>query len=178
MNVFIIRSFFVIVVATIGFSDRAVAQNNRVSLIFTEGGTAKKIENLKVEILSPSKGEEVLFSFESEDNKVMVNPKLKSLRAFDVRLSFDQFRLLLPNLGAKYFDNEWVIDIGEKLPKTKRNLKEMKRLGCDVLRIFWVDFKPSDREAVWWLLTGCEQTGVSRNGMRVSMQKAKLAEGR
>lgn len=157
MREFIIKSIIFVVLATIALSGRAIGQNDRLNIGFTENGKATTINLLKVEIL-PHSEVEVPFCLETTNNIVLVNPKLKSLETFDVRLSFDQYRLLLPNLKALHFDNEWVIDVRNRLPYTKGNSKEMKRLGCDVLRVFRVDFNPKNIEGFWWLITGCDQS--------------------
>lgn len=148
---------FIALFVAVALTGRVSSQGDRINIVFTENGNPKQIEGLRVEILSPSRNE-VLYDLETSDDIVTVAPDLKSIEKFDVRLTFDRFRLILPNLNVKHFDNKWIIDIRNRVPKSERRSREMKKLGCDDLRVFRVDFNPKNTEGFWWLVTGCEQS--------------------
>lgn len=148
----------ILLVALVG---QSVGQDSQMNLFFTENGKSLKVYDLKVEILTPSTND-VLFSLPIVNDAISITSQLRKEPTFDVRLTFNQYQLVLPKLDPKYFDNEWVVDIRNRLPQKKSCSQGKKQVTCGLRRVFRVDFNPSIGMGFWWLITGSETQHISK----------------
>lgn len=130
------------------------AQSDSLNLVFKKDGKPLKIENVKIDIVSINT-KEVLRTLAVTNRKVLIPPELSDLGNFNVRISFDKYQLFLADLNSDYFDNEWEIDVGNAL--NKKQAKKSKIQCTKSIRVFRVDFHPSNSEGFWWLLPGCSR---------------------
>lgn len=146
MTICQVKYLIAIGVCIVALSVAVSAQQRKLSLVFEQEGEPLAVKNIQFEIIDP-KTSIVLRSFEAIEGVVSFASDTSMPSSFDVRMIFNENKLVLPNLNVNFLDGEWTIGF--------RDYRNQRKQCKSVLRIFRIDFHLTGREGVYWLVSLC-----------------------